>query len=455
MDLEYNAPTTMVEYDSDFDGEQATQQGFSSPPKPGCDTPPTPGLGQPSEISNSEMHGSESDECEDYQENALVNEFAGQPSGSRESQSIQNPSLPVMPGEPRFKLLRFEFSLASERSSPGRGCHLGQESLNNIRYNSMNFDRQKDQIIVTKSVRVSPELLLPEQDSLDIKIQQALRHPAIRDTRIDLIKYRSKDDFLTLRILHSPFILQGRPSQRPGFLFKLGHQQKDNNFFLASNDEILTLIRRLKIVLSRMPDMTFPGVMVRSLFIQSVINHLIRHSYQSFQAKAELRVPYFTVCHKRGIRCALRLNGYDFTQPDPRNASYTVGCYRLIKSLSVKRMCSEPIIIPYEEKYIWTSNEQLKKGSDELAQRLEEIQNSDYREKYLQAYRLGQQIQVTFDGYVGHKGNAQRTFFHIRDKSTNKRKSRSIYNGDGLLWTIHVSHYTSALLPSKLEIFCP
>ena len=66
MDLGGNAPTTMVEYDSDFDVEQAVQQGFSSPPMPGCDTPPTPGLGQPFEISESETHGSESDECQDY-----------------------------------------------------------------------------------------------------------------------------------------------------------------------------------------------------------------------------------------------------------------------------------------------------------------------------------------------------------------------------------------------------
>ena len=66
IDLECNAPTTIVEYDSDYDVEQAAQQGFSSAPVPGCDTPPTPGLGQPFEISNSAMHGSESDECEDY-----------------------------------------------------------------------------------------------------------------------------------------------------------------------------------------------------------------------------------------------------------------------------------------------------------------------------------------------------------------------------------------------------
>ena len=58
MDLECNDPTTLVEYDSDFDVEQAAQQGFSSPP--------TPGLGQPSDISDSEMHGGESDECEEY-----------------------------------------------------------------------------------------------------------------------------------------------------------------------------------------------------------------------------------------------------------------------------------------------------------------------------------------------------------------------------------------------------
>lgn len=64
MDLECNAPTTMVEYDSDYDVEPAVQQGFSSRPMPGSDRPPTPGLGQPFEISNSEMHGSESDERE-------------------------------------------------------------------------------------------------------------------------------------------------------------------------------------------------------------------------------------------------------------------------------------------------------------------------------------------------------------------------------------------------------
>ena len=66
MDLECNDPTTLVEYDSDFDVEQAAQQGFSSPPMPGSDTPPTPGLGQPSDISDSEMHGGESDEYEEY-----------------------------------------------------------------------------------------------------------------------------------------------------------------------------------------------------------------------------------------------------------------------------------------------------------------------------------------------------------------------------------------------------
>ena len=66
MDLNCNDPTSMVEYDSDFDIEQAPQQGFPSPPTPDCDTPPTPSLGQPFETSNSETYGSESDECEDY-----------------------------------------------------------------------------------------------------------------------------------------------------------------------------------------------------------------------------------------------------------------------------------------------------------------------------------------------------------------------------------------------------
>ena len=266
----------------------------------------------------------------------------------------------------------------------------------------MKFDQQKDQITVTKSVRVDQGLLLPEQDSLNIKIQQALRHPAIRDTKINLVGHkqsRHHNDALDLEIHHSPFTVPGHPSKPWGFHFNLGWRREGNNFLHASDDEILTLIRRLKIIFSRMPNMTFPRVEPRQRFIRSVINHLIRHSYQLFQAKAEIQtLPAFKI-HQSGLRCAIRLNGYDFIQPDPGNASYTVGCYTLLVTLPAGRLRSESVVIPYEEKYLWTQSALggAARKSNELARRLEKIQ----REDYSRTYQLAQQVQVTFDGYMG------------------------------------------------------
>ena len=356
-----------------------------------------------------------------------------------------------MPGFTKDKL-QFEFSLASERSTPAREFYLQQrfQRFSNIRANSMKFDQQKDQITITKSVRVDQGMLSPEQDSLDIKIQQALRHPAIRDTRINLVGHnqsRHRNDALDLQFHHSPFTVQGRPSQTWGFYFNLGWRREGNNFHHASDDEILTLIRRLKIVFSRLPHMTFPKVEPRQRFIRSVINHLIRHSYQSFQAKAEIQtLPAFEV-HRNGLRCAIRLNGYDFSQSDPGNASHTVGCYTLLVTLPVGRMRSEPVVIPYEEKYVWTPSAWggASRRTDELARRLEETHKSDCRE----IYRLAQQIQVTFDGYVGSKCYAQWMFSQLRDKSTDVGRRRGIYNGDSIMWSITVNKYSSYLRPSK------
>ena len=362
-----------------------------------------------------------------------------------------------MPGFTKDKL-QFEFSLALERSSPDRDFY-----LNNTRSNSMKYDQQKDQITVTKSIRVDQGLLLPEQDSLDIKIQQALRHPAIRDTKINLISHnqsRPRRDALDLNFHQSPFTVLGRPSQTWGFQFNLGWRREGNNFLHASDDEILTLIRRLKIVFSRMPDMTFPKVEPRQRFIRSVINHLIRHSYQSFQAKAEIQtLPSFEV-HRNGssgLRCNIRLNGYDFTQPDPGNASYTVDSYTLVMSLPVGRVRSEPVVIPYEEKYVWTPSAWggATRRSDELARRLEETHDSSSSEEQLRTYRLAQQIQVTFDGYVGPKCYAQWIFSQLRDKNTDVGRRHGIYNGDGMIWIITVNKYSSYIRPSKLEMFYP
>ena len=362
-----------------------------------------------------------------------------------------------MPGRNRHRL-QFEFSLASERSSPARKCYLQRTYSDNIRFNSLNFDQQKDQIIVMKNVCVDQGLLLPEQDSLDIKIQQALRHPAIRDTRIYLERHTGhRNGALDLVMHHSPFTVQGHPPTRRGYRFNLGWRREGNNFLHASDDEILTLIRRLKIVFSRFPNITFLKHSTRDRFIQSVINHLIRHSYQPFQAKAELRViPMFRV-YGRVLRCILRLYGFDFTPPDPGSASYTVDHYSFQPQLLVRNMRSEPVMIPYEEKYLWTTQDWggVARRSDELTRRLEETHNSNYREECLRAYRLAQQIQVTFDGYVGPKCYAQWLVSQIRNKDNNTQRRRGIYDGESSIWEIEVSTYSSYIRPSKWEIFYP